>query len=534
MKKFRCWCLSLSVLSLFAVSSCSDSQSYDVVVYGGTSSGVIAAVAAAREGASVLLLAPGRHLGGMSSGGLGQTDFGKKETIGGTSLEFYRRVGKHYGKDFVWSFEPHVAENVFREMAAEAGVQVFYEHRLREKDGARLEEGRITELRMENGATFKATVFIDATYEGDLMGQAGVSYTWGRESVSTYGEPAAGVYDTKGKRFSSGQRKQFEVEVSAYDEQGNPLPEVFEGPRGELGEADQKLQAYCYRLCLSDDPKNQVSFPKPPDYDPGRYALLVRILKALEAKIDRPLQMSDMFIVSRLEKDSKTDINNNGRSFFSTDYIGKNWDYATAGYARRAEIWQDHENYTKGLLYFLAHDPQVPSSAQKAVNEWGLCKDEFTDNGNWPHQLYIREARRMVGGFVMTQKDIQEEVTKPDAIGMGSYPSDSHNVQRYIQKDGTVYVEGNTYVPVTPYQIPYRVMLPKKEEVENLLVPVTVSASHVAFSTLRMEPVYMIIGQAAGVAAKMAVDGGKAVQDIDREALQEKLRRQGTVFVWKK
>jgi hypothetical protein len=291
------------------------------------------------------------------------------------------------------------------------------------------------------------------------------------------------------------------------------------------------VQAYNFRMCLSSDKDNQVPFPKPPGYDPGRFELLRQLIAALTEKNGKPPIMRQLFIVSPMPN-NKTDINNYGA--FSTDYIGKSWDYPDARYKRRAEIQEDHMNYTKGLFYFLANDSSVPQSLQQEVNGWGLARDEFTDTDNWPHQLYVREARRMVGDFVMTQKDIQQELTKPDVIGMGSYNSDSHNVQRYVQEDGTVQNEGNMEVAVTPYQAPYRVMLPKRTEAVNLLVPVCLSASHVTYSTLRMEPVYMIIGHAAGVAAKMAIDDGKAVHDIDTAALTERLRAQGAVFEWNK
>jgi len=495
-------------------------QRYDLVVYGGTAGGVITAVAAARQGAKVALLEPGRHLGGMVSGGLGKTDHGKKETIGGLSLEFFKRVGRHYGEEITWYFEPHVAERVFQEMIQEAGVQVFYQHRLKERGGVRKKGKQIVAIVMENGASFRAKIFADATYEGDLLAQAGVSCTWGREGASQYNESLAGVRPTD-------RNHMFEVRIATRDAAGRLLPEVSPGPRGELGAADQKVQAYNFRMCLSKDTNNQAPFPRPANYDPRRYELLARLIQGLRERDGRPPRMNQLTIVSPLPN-NKVDINNYGA--FSTDYIGKSWDYPTASYQRRAEIWQDHIDYVAGFFYFLAHDPQVPQSLQVEINRWGLAKDEFTDANHWPHQLYVREARRVLGDFVMTQKDIQTELTKEDGIGMGSYNSDSHNVQRYVTEDGSVQNEGNMEVPVTPYQIPYRVMLPRRKECANLLAPVCVSASHVTYSTLRMEPVYMIIGQAAGVAAKMAIDSGKPVQDIDTRALTAKLRAQGAVM----
>lgn len=496
---------------------------FDVVVYGGTSGGVVAAVAAAREGARVVLLEPGKHLGGMTTGGLGRTDHGKKEVVGGYSLEFYQRVGKKYGQPVAWDFEPHVAEQVMKEMIAEAGVDVRFGRRLRESKGVTKKGARIVAITMENGERYRGKVFIDSSYEGDLMAQAGVSYTWGREGVSQYGESLAGVRPKD-------RSHQFDVAIPAYDANGKLLPEIQNGPRGELGQADRKVQAYNFRMCLTDDPANRLPFPRPDNYDPKRYALLARLFPALEKLKDRPLVMRDFMIISPMPN-RKTDMNNYGA--FSTDYIGKSWDYPEAGYARRAEIWRDHEDYTKGFYYFLAHDSSVPEGLQREVNRWGLSRDEFAGNANWPYQLYVREARRMVGSFVMTQKDVQTERTKPDVIGMGSYNSDSHNVQRFVTPDGTVQNEGNMEVPVKPYQIPYRILLPKPGEATNLLVPVCVSASHVTYSTVRMEPVYMIMGQAAGVAARMAVAAKVAVQQVDTGVLGRKLQSQGAIFEWR-
>lgn len=498
--------------------------SYDLVVYGGTAGGVITAVAGAREGLKVALLEPGRRLGGMVSGGLGRTDHGKKETIGGLSLDFFKRVGRHYGEDITWYFEPHAAEQVFQEMVKEAGVTVLYQHRLKERGGVRKKGREVSEIVMENGARFRARVFTDATYEGDLMAQAGVSYTWGREGSAQYKESLAGVRPTD-------RNHMFEVRISPYDRAGKLLREIQPGPRGPLGAADKKVQAYNFRMCLSNDPANQAPFPKPANYDPRRYELLARLIKALAERDGKPPRMNQLMIVSPLPN-NKADINNYGA--FSTDYIGKSWDYPTASYKRRAQIWQDHRDYVAGFFYFLAHDAQVPQPLQQEINRWGLARDEFTDMAHWPHQLYVREARRMVGDFVMTQKDIQTELSKDDAIGMGSYNSDSHNVERYVTEDGAVQNEGNMEVAVTPYQVPYRLMLPKRNECTNLLAPVCFSASHVTYSTLRMEPVYMIIGQAAGLAAKMAIEGGKPVQDIDARALTAKLRAQGAVMEWVK
>jgi hypothetical protein len=497
---------------------------FDVVIYGGTAGGVISAVTAAREGLRVAMLEPGNHLGGMVTGGLSFTDHGEKDSVGGYSLEFYERAGHHYGKEIEWYPEPHIAEQVFHEMLEEANlVSVFWRHRLKETGGVIKQGNRITGIIMENGEIFHTAIFIDASYEGDLMAQAGVSYTYGRESVEKYGESLAGVRPKD-------RNHQFVFPVSAYDEQGNVLPEVQMEPRGELGEGDSKIQAYNFRMILTNQPKDYVPFPKPAGYDPKHFELLACFLAEFIRQNGRSPRV-DEILLPRQIAGNKWDFNNRGP--FSTDYIGRNWDYPTASYQRRAEIWQEHVDYTKGLFYFLANDTQVPPSLQAELNEFGLAKNEFVENENFPYQLYVREARRMVSDFVMTQKDIQTELTKPDVIGMGSYNSDSHNVQRYITEDGNAQNEGNMEVPVSPYQIPYRILLPKKGQVTNLLVTVCFSASHVTYSTLRMEPVYMIIGQAAGVAAKMAVKGNTALQEIDTAALTASLRAQRAVTNWK-
>jgi hypothetical protein len=516
-------CLAAASLAIFvSPARPAEVRSYDLVVYGGTAGGVIAAVSGAREGLKVALLEPRDHVGGMVSGGLTATDFGKKAVIGGMSLEFFERVGRRYGEPIGWYFEPHVAEEVFLEMLKEASVPVFFRHRLREKTGVGKKGTKVTDIRLENGSVFRGVLFADASYEGDLMAQAGVSYTWGREGTAQYGESLAGVRDKTPKH-------QFLVRVPAHDEKGRLLPEIQAGPKGEPGQADRKVQAYNFRLCLTDVKENQVPYPRPKGYDPKRYALLARYIQAFAGANGRPPRMGELMNPIRMPK-GKTDTNNNGP--FSTDYIGGNWDYPEADYATRARIWQAHVDYIQGFLYFLANDPQVPAPLHDEINRWGLARDEFTDNGNWPNQLYVREARRMVGEYVMTQKDIQEDLRKPDVIGMGSYNSDSHNIQRLATPDGAVENEGDMQVPVTPYQIPYRMLLPKRAEATNLLVPVCFSASHVAYSTLRMEPQYMILGHATGVAARMALRAGVAVQDVDTAALSARLKQQRAVFEW--
>jgi hypothetical protein len=493
----------------------------DLVVYGGTAGGVLTAVAAAREGLTVALLEPGRHLGGMVSGGLGWTDYGKKEVIGGYSLEFFERVGRKYGRTIEWHFEPHVAEEVFNDLVKESGVRVYLDHRLREKGAVRKEGTRLTEIRMENGTSFRAKVFADASYEGDLMAQAKVSFTWGREAIRDYDESLAGVRDHT-------PLHQFRVAVSPTDASRRLLPEIMPRSKDPIGAADRRVQAYNFRLCMTTVASNRVAWPKPAGYTAARYALLARYLRPFEAELKRPLAINDVMKADILQN-GKTDTNNNGA--FSTDYIGGSYGYPNGSYAARARIRQAHVDYIQGFLYFLATDASVPASLHAEMQEWGLCADEFTDTEHWPRQLYIREARRMVGAYVMSQKDIQTDLTKPDAIGMGSYNSDSHNVQRRPNEDGTaVENEGDMQVRVSPYEIPYRVLLPRRTEATNLLVPVCFSATHVAYSTLRMEPQYMILGHAAGVAAKLAIDAAGAVQDVDVRALRARLKSQRAVL----
>jgi hypothetical protein len=518
---------ALSLMALFS-GQLSAGQAYDVIVYGGTPAGVMATVAAGRQGLSVALLEPTGHLGGMTTGGLSETDVGKEEVIGGLPLEFYWRVGQHYdirrhGQQVSWLPEPHVAQTIMQQMLSEAHVAVFLHHRLLEKSGVHKSGARITGISIENGSSWSAKVFIDATYEGDLMAQAGVSYTWGREEISQYGEPLAGV-----RAESPGH--QFTVRISPYDASGRLLPEIQAGSAGEPGSADKKTQAYNFRLCFSTDPANQAPFPRPPGYDPARYALLARMLKARAEQDGHALHLANVLLIGRIPN-NKADMNNNGA--FSTDYLGASWDYPEAGYAQREKIWQEHYNYTAGYLYFLAHDPEVPKPLQDEMNQWGLARDEFIDTGNWPPQLYVREARRMMGEYVMIQKDVQTEVQKPDAIGMGSYGIDSHNIQRVVGKDGFVANEGDTQVPAQPYQIPYRILVPKRGEVQNLLVPVCVSASHIAYGTLRMEPQYMMMGQAAGVAAKLAIENNQAVQEIEATKLRAELGAESVIMEYR-
>jgi hypothetical protein len=504
-------------------------QANHVVVYGATPAGIIAAIAASRENKSVVLLEPGKQLGGMITGGLCATDTGNRAAIGGYSREFFDRVRDYYVKKYGpnseqvkdcsdgFRPEPHVAKIIFQQMLSTTTVQVIYNAQC---TGVRVlpkapksRPGRLALLTATR--VYHADVFIDATYEGDLMAKVGVAYTVGREGRTQYNESLAGVQEYS--KFH-----QFPVKVSPFDQSGKLLPLVQTGPAGKPGQGDKKVQAYNFRLCLTQKPDLRLPFPKPGSYDPKRYELLARYLeKRPDVKFGQlcnPVKLPN----------GKTDTNNNGP--ISTDHIGANWDYPDSDAATRKRIYEDHVEYTKGFFWFLANDPRVPKKLQAEVNTWGLSKGEHVDNGGWPRQLYIREARRMVGDFVMTQHDIMTDRIKKDSVGLGSYNADSHHVQRVVTADGNVINEGDFQVRVEPYAIPYRVLLPKEKECPNLLVPVCVSSSHVAYGTIRMEPVFMSLGQASGVAAVLAIDDECSVQKVSIEKLQAKLKAQKAVL----
>jgi hypothetical protein len=517
MKKL-CGLLLLACVGFLPVLPvCAEETTYDVVVYGGTSGGVAAAIQATRMGKTVVLIHPGQHLGGLSSGGLGATDIGNKQAIGGISREFYKRLGAHYGTDEAWTFEPHVAEETFEAMVAEAGVPVVYGERLDLNDGVAKTDGRITAITMESGRQFSGRMFIDTTYEGDLMAKVGVSYHVGREANAVYGETLNGV-QTKNAIFH-----QFECAIDPYVVEGDPdsglLPGIQEGGPGEEGSGDHRVQAYNFRMCLTNNPDNRMPFPKPEGYDPLRYELLLRYLNA---------GYWTVLNLSKAMPNQKTDTNNKGA--FATDNIGMNYEYPDNDYAVRARIFEEHRTYQQGLMWFLANDPRVPKDAQAEVNQWGLAKDEFTDNDGWPHELYVREARRMISDYVMTQHNCEGHAKVDDSIGLAAYTMDSHHVQRYVQ-DGRVWNEGDVEVGgFPPYPIAYRSIRPARNECANLLVPVCLSASHIAYGSIRMEPVFMVLGQSAATAAAMALDGNSAVQDVDMAALKARLLEDGQIL----
>lgn len=496
----------------------------DVAVYGGTAGGAIAAVAAAREGKTVVLLEPGKHVGGMVSGGLGATDVGNAGAIGGYSREFFDRVQAYYLKKYGpksqqvkdcaggFRFEPHVAEKIFHEMLQETKVPVLFEERL---DKATMEGLAIRAITMKSGLQVQAKMFIDASYEGDLMAKAKVGYAVGREGADEFNESIAGV-----QKHSAAH--QWPVKVSPFADGKKLLPLIQSEPAGRPGSGDRKVQAYNFRLCMTQEPPQRVPFPKPANYDPARYELLARYLaKRPDVKVGQLMNPVKV-------PNAKTDTNNNGP--FSTDHIGANWDYADADEATRAKIWQDHIDYQQGFLYFLANDPRVPPALHKEINTWGLAKAEFEDTHHWPHQLYVREARRMRGAYLMTQFDIMDKRVKEDSVGLGSYTTDSHHVQRVVGDDGFVVNEGDFQVRVLPYAIAYRSLIPKAKECVNLFVPVCMSATHVAYGTIRMEPVYMILGQASGVAASIAIDDKTGVQQVAIDKLQAKLKAQKAIL----
>jgi hypothetical protein len=540
--------LRLLLATLALTASLRAAESYDLVIYGGTSGAVAAAVQAKKMGKTVVVVSPDKHLGGLSAGGLGWTDTGDKSVIGGVARDFYHRIWQHYERpeswrqqqksDYgnkgqgtpaidgvnrtMWIFEPHAAEKVFEDLVREHQIPVLRDEWRDRAKGVKKSGARITAITTLSGKTYTGKMFLDATYEGDLMAAAGIDYHVGRESRAQYSEELNGVQTgVLHHRHHFGVLK---TKVSPYVVPGDPksgvLPRISTAHPGEFGAADKKLQAYCFRMCLTDDPSNRVPFAKPAGYDASQYELLLRIYAA---------GWTETFGKFDPIPNRKTDTNNHGP--FSTDNIGMNYDYPDASYARRREIIREHETYQQGWLYFIANDPRVPADVREKMSRWGLAKDEFKDNGNWPHQIYVREARRMIGAYVMTENELLKRRPTPESVGMGSYAMDSHNVQRYITPEGYVQNEGDIGVSTKgPYAIAYGSLTPKKSQCENLLVPVCVSSSHIAYGSIRMEPVFMILGQSAATAAVMAIDSKIAVQDVPYAALRTRLLADGQVL----
>jgi FAD dependent oxidoreductase len=493
----------------------------DVLVFGGTAGGVSAACTAARLGKKVALTEFSKHIGGLTSGGLGATDIGNKAAIGGFSRAFYKDLGKHYGKEESWTFEPHVAEQLLLADLQAAKVPVYLEERLAsvKKDGA-----RIVEITMENGDVFRAKTFIDSSYEGDLMAKAGVKYMVGREANARFGETLDGVREKT-------QGHQFTFDVDPYVKPGDPtsglLPFIQPEPLGEPGSGDACVQAYNFRLCLTKNPANRIPIAPPPGYDPKRYELLGRLV---EARVKAGARTSfGSFIGFTMVTPEKTDNNNSGA--FSTDFIGANYAYPDGDYATRDRIWKEHENYTRGFLTFLATDPRVPQNVRDEASSWGLCKDEFPDTGGWPYALYVREARRMLSDYVMTEKNCRHLEKAEDSVALGAYNMDSHNSRRIVQ-NGFARNEGDVEVGVKPYPVSYRSIVPKATECDNLWVPVCLSATHIAYGSIRMEPVFMILCQSAATAAVIAINDNVTAQNVNHSKLKEQLLKDGQVLEW--
>lgn len=539
---------SLLFLALICLSGCqTDPNSFkaDVIVYGGTSAAVTAAVQVSRMGKSVMIVSPDKHLGGLSSSGLGFTDTGNKEVIGGLAREFYQLLYQHYMKPeswnwqkqseygnkgqgnpaidgenrTMWIFEPHAAEEAFEQMIKANDITVYREELLDREKGVVKEDGKIISVTTLSGKLFKAKIFIDATYEGDLMASAGVKYTVGREANSVYGETWNGVQK---EVFHHGHY--FKDKIDPYKIQGDSssglLPRVSNEVPGENGTGDNKIQAYCFRLCLTQNTNNQVPITKPEGYDSTQYELLARLATT---------RWDEFFGKYDPIPNLKTDVNNHGPMSF--DNIGMNWDYPDATYERRREIIKEHILYQKGILYFMATDKRIPEKVRVTMNKWGYAKDEFTDNGNWPYNIYVRESRRMLGEYVMTENDVLVKRPVPHPIGMGSYTMDSHNVQRYVTAEGFVQNEGDLGVKAPkPYQIDLGSIMPKREDCLNLLVPVCVSSTHIAFGSIRMEPVFMILGQSAGTVASMAIDKRKTIYDLTYEEIKTRLEADGQIL----
>lgn len=525
--------LAASVLTL---------RAEDVVVYGGTAAGMVAAIQASRMGDSVVLLEPGKYLGGMTTGGLGATDLGDKHSLGGIAREFYRAMYDYYTNPAVWRsetreeylpkhrliytedmktqwfFEPHVADKLLREMLEKEKVRVVYNARLDRKDGVKKDGTRIVSIRTLDGQTYDGKMFIDTTYEGDLMAAAGVSYFVGREANARYGETFNGI------RFLEEDRvKHISPYIKAGDPSSGLLPRVDPKPPGNPGEEDHRIQAYNFRMCLTDDPDNRVAIAKPEGYDPLQYETVLRHLLA-----NPKVKLGEILFTLVPMPNRKTDSNN--KNLFSTDYPGGSHAWPEASYEEREKILKEHRTYQQGLFWFLANDPRVPESMRTEVARWGLAKDEFTDNENWPHQLYVREARRMTSDYVVTEADCMGQRRAEDSVGLASYGMDSHLVSLFVDDQHRLRLEGAFFRSVKPYPVSYRSIIPKKNECTNLLVPICLSASHVAYGSMRMEPVFMMLAQAAATAAALAIKDDVALQDVPYAQLRSQLEKDGMVL----
>lgn len=512
------------ILSTLMLSGTLHAQgSYDIVVYGDSSGAVTAAIDAKRRGLSVILVNPTSFPGGMSASGLGATDFlGRQNTFGGIAGEFYQGVARAYGKNFVRSFEPSVGHKVFQMMLADAKVEVVYRELLDREKGVKMSGKRIESITTLSGKTYRGKIFIDATYVGDLMAAAGVTYTVGRESETQYGETIAGVRrgDTNPRvHYTQKDKDHFIKDVDPYVKQGEPgsglLPYIVKNDGLTNGQGDKKIQAYNYRVCLTTDPALRVSIEKPEDYKEIDHELLLRNFEAGDMRMPA--------LIEPLEgKGSKVDWNN--MHAVGSDHPGANYEYPEASYERRLEIEKQHKSYILGFLWTMANHPRVPEVIRKKSAAYGLPKDEFTDNGNWPWMIYIREARRMVGDYVMTQHDCEGKKSATDPVALGSFGMDSHCVQHFVTAKGTVQNEGVIWrVPPKPYGISYRSVIPKIGECENLFSPICLSTSHVAHGSIRMEPVFMALSQSCSIAASLAIEKNIPVQQVKYAELKQRL-----------
>lgn len=560
---FTALAAGVGALCFGAAFDSASAESHDLVVYGSSPAALTAAIEAQRHGKSAVIVCPETRIGGLTTGGLGQTDIGNKSAFGGLALQFYRDVAAWYrdpkswkwqkradylpsgqcagtlGDDSMWTFEPSAALAILERWEKENGLTIVRGERLdRAKGGVTVADGRIVSFRTLSGRVFRGKAFVDATYEGDLMAAAGVSYVVGREANAVYGETISGVQ----RKLATNH--QLNPGVSAYVKPGDPasglLPGVEPDDDAPDGAGDRRVQAYCFRMCLTDVPENRIPFAKPANYDPLRYELLLRNFEAGEKEMLAKGGKVRTPWINSMMPNRKTDTNN--RNGFSTDFIGGNWDWPEASYEERERILKAHLDYQRGLMWTLANDPRVPGWIRKEVSRWGTCRDEFADGlgDGWQGQLYVREARRLVGEYVMTEQNCRGSRTAPRPVAMGAYGMDSHNVRRYVDKDGFVRNEGNIedysanlpgepFKRFPPFPIDYGAIVPKRGECRNLLVPVCISASHMAFGSIRMEPVFFALGQVAGAAAALAVDGGCAVQDVPYGKLSDFLRREGQV-----
>lgn len=536
---------------------------YDVVIYGSSPAAITAAIEAQNHGKTAVIVCPETRIGGLTTGGLGQTDIGNKSAFGGLALQFYKDVADYYkddanwkyekrsdylpdgqcagslGADSMWTFEPSAALKILEGWEKKHQLKIVRGEFLDRRAGGVQKDGaKIVSFKTLSGKTFAGKAFVDATYEGDLLAAAGVSYTVGREPNACYGETISGVQRKLAKNH------QFNPGVSAYVTPGDPssglLPFVEPDTDEPDGAGDKRVQAYCFRMCLTDDPSNRIPFVKPANYDPRNYELLLRNLEAIPAKTfaekkNKPWEYMP-WINSRMPN-RKTDTNN--RTGFSTDFVGQNWAWPEASYEERAKILKAHLDYQMGLVWTLANDPRVPAPIRTVVAQWGTCKDEFRDGlGNgWQSQLYVREGRRMIGDYVETEADVLQQRQPKRPVAMAAYGMDSHNCRRYVDKKGHVRNEGNIEdwrAGGKPYPIDYGALVPKKADCTNLYVPVCVSASHMAFGSIRMEPVFFALGQVAGAAASLAIDANCAAQDLDYASLRAVLVAEGQVIEGKK